>query len=184
MKKLLIILIGIILTSCLTEKRFNKIVDKGLAKGWVDTATTKVNTNVVGIDTTGLSEKIKFGLNPITQYVYSLKDTCYNKQGKVIGTNVDTKILKKKIKESESKLDTIVTKEIFTCLKKPIFFIQKGVLVEVFQDSLGRFDIKVEVKKTTITKPAGIPWYHKYILDVWFLYLIIGILILVIALRR
>jgi len=184
MKNLIIILLTITLTSCLTEKRFNKIVDKGLSKGWVDTTTTTIDTSIVGIDTTGLSEKIKKGLSPIIEYVNTLKDTCYNKQGKVIGTKVDTKVLKKKIKQSESKLDTIVTKEIFTCLKRPIFFSKNGVLVEVFQDSLGKFDIKVEVKKTTITKPVKIPWYKKYLLDVWFLWWAILLLLFIILIRK
>lgn len=184
MKKLIIILIGIVLTSCLTEKRFNKIVDKGLAKGWVDTTKTKIDTAIIGIDTTGLHKKIQQGLTPLTQYITTLKDTCYNKQGKVIGTDVDIKELNKKVKQSESKLDTIVNKEIFTCLKKPIFFLKNGVAVEVFQDSLGKFDIKVEVKKTTIIKPAGIPWYHKYILDVWFLWWAIAILLFIILIRK
>lgn len=184
MKNIIIILLTIILTSCLTERRFNKIIDKGLSKGWVDTTTTKIDTTFIGIDTTGLSNKIKKGLNPIIEYVETLKDTCYNKQGKVIGSNVDTKILKKKIKESESKLDTIITKEIFTCLKHPIFFSKDNIIIEVFQDSLGRFDIKVQNKKATITKQLAVSWYHKYIFDVWFLWWLILILLFIILIKK
>lgn len=182
MKYLIIILSFIILSSCLTERRFNKVLTKGIEKGWIDTSTKAGNyVYIPKVDTNKIENKIKNSIETVLKDTTIYKDTCYNKSGKVIGKLVDTTKLKKKLQKTLK--DTILP-EIVHCLKKPIFIKDKGITVEIYQDSLGVFKIKTSVKDTTITRPQSRSWYQRYVFDVWFLYLIIGILILVIALRR
>lgn len=184
MKNILIILLTIIITSCLTERKFNKNLDKGIAKGWIDTSKTHIDTTFKRIDTLGLFKKVKSSINPITNYIISLKDTCYNKKGKVIGVNINPDIIKSNIIKSEHNLDSVIKSEVIYCLKKSIFFNKNGIIVEVSQDSLGVFNIKVEVKKTTINRPKKESWFRTYISNVWFLYVIILLLVIYILLSK
>lgn len=182
MKNLIILSITILLTSCLTERRFNKVLTKGIERGWIDTTVKAGNyVYIPKVDTNKIENKIKKSIETVLKDTTIYKDTCYNKNGKVIGNLIDTTKLKKKLQKVLK--DTILP-EIIHSLKKPIYFNQDNFIVEVSQDSLGVFNVKVQTKQITITRPDERNFWKKYIVDVWFLYLIIGILILVIALRR
>lgn len=182
MKYVITLISFVILSSCLTERRFNKVLTKGIEKGWIDTTVKASNYVYINkIDTVEIEGKIKETISEVFKDTTIYKDTCYSKEGKVIGRIVDTTKLKKKLQKSINK---VVLPEIILCLKKPIYFNQNGFIVQVSQDSLGVFNVKVQTKQVSITRPDDRSFWKKYIVDVWFLYLIIGILILVIALRR
>lgn len=182
MKNLFIILLSIFLSSCLTERRFNKVLTKGIEKGWIDTTVKTGNyVYIPKIDTNKIENKIKNTIEKVLKDTTIYKDTCYNKNGKVIGSLIDTTKLKKKLQKVLK--DTILP-EIIHCLKKPIYFNQDGFIIQVSQDSLGVFNVKVQTKQVSITRPDERSFWKKYIADVWFLYLIIGILILIIVIKR
>lgn len=182
MKNLFIILLSIFLSSCLTERRFNKVLTKGIEKGWIDTTVKAGNyVYIPKVDSNKIENKIENSIKTVLKDTTIYKDTCYNKSGKVIGNLIDTTKLKKKLQKILK--DTILP-EIIHCLKKPIYFNQDNFIVEVSQDSLGVFNVKVQTKQISITRPDDRSFWKKYIVDVWFLYLIIGILLLIIIIKR
>jgi len=160
MKYILIILL-LLLSSCLTPKKFNRIIAKAEKKGWIDTTSkSKIDTLIkVEID----SIEIKRIINETI-----LKDTCYSKEQKFIGFKSNPEKLKKELSK-------------FKCLSKPIFINQKGIKFEIFQDSMGMFRIKFDLPAQTIIKKQNEETkFQRYFLDVWFLYLFIGLLLFVI----
>jgi hypothetical protein len=182
MKYLVSILSFVILSSCLTERRFNKVLTKGLERGWLDSSVKSSNYVYVNkIDTVEIEGKIKESISEVFKDTTIYKDTCYSKKGRVIGRMVNIPKLKDKLEKSINK---VVLPEIVHCLKKPIYFNQDEFVVEVSQDSLGVFNVKVQTKQITINRPNEKGFWGRYFVDVWFLYLIIGILILIIILKR
>jgi len=182
MKNLFLFLIVLSLTSCLTEKRFNRVLTKGLERGWLDSSVKSSNYVYINkIDTVEIEGKIRESIIETFKDTTIYKDTCYSKKGRVIGRMVDTTKLKEKLEKSINK---VVLPEIVHCLKKPIYFNQDGFIVEVSQDSLGVFNVKVQTKQITITRPDERSFWRKYFVDVWFLYLIIGTLSLIIIIKR
>ena len=180
--KLLIVLVAAISFSCLTEKRFNRVLNKGIEKGWVDTSLKAANYVYINkVDTVEIEGKVRESILWAFKDTTLYKDTCYNKQGAVIGRVVNIPKLKKVLEKSVSK---VILPEILHCLKKPIFFAENGIVVEVKQDSLGKFEVNVVTKPMIINRPEGKSFWEKYFLDVWFLYLIIGILSLIIVIKR
>lgn len=182
MKNIIIIFISCLLFNCITKRTFNKAFDKGISKGWIDTTTKKIDQTFDNkIDTPKIQikerEVIKIVLNDTTIY----KDTCYDKKGKVIGRLIDKSKLENKL---EKQLTDSLLPIFIRCLQKPIFLEKDGMFIEVSQDSSGRFKINAEYKDITINRPSNETWYHKYILDVWFYLVIIGILLLVIFIRK
>jgi len=159
------LIIFILTVSCLTPKRYNRIVDKAIKKGWIDTTSkSKIDTLIkVEID----SIEIKRIINETI-----LKDTCFNKEQKFIGFKSNPEKLKKELSK-------------YKCLSKPIFINQKGINFEIFQDSMGMFRIKFDLPAQTIIKKQNeLSKFEKYFLNVWFLYLFIGLLLFVIILRK
>lgn len=181
--KLFIVLVALTSFSCLTERRFNRVLTKGIEKGWVDTtvkAGNYVYTNK--IDTPGIQYKTDSLIDTIFQDVTIYKDTCFNKQGKVIGRITDTSKLKHKLKKSVP--NELILPEVIHCLKKPLFYNKDGILVEVSQDSLGQFNVKVTAKTISVSRPDDRSWYKKYIFDVWVLWLVIVVLLFVIWIKK
>ena len=183
MKYLITILSFIILSSCLTERRFNKVLNKGIERGWVDTATKAGNYVYINkIDTPGIQNKTNYLIDTIFQDNTIYKDTCFNKQGKMVGRITDTSKLKHKLKKSVP--NELILPEVIHCLKKPLFYNKDGILVEVSQDSLGQFNIKVKAKTISVSRPDDRIWYKKYIQDVWVLWWVILILVFIIWVKR
>lgn len=152
-----------VVASCKTgEQRFNKLLKKGIEKGWVDTTrkdtAQKVFTNP--IDTNGLYEKLKASIKEtFSKPIY--KDTCYDKKGAFIGQLVDEeKFSTEAVKHLNKK---VVIPEILRCLKHPLFFEQNGITVEVKQDfTTGEFIVKAVADKIEITPPKEVYktyWY-------------------------
>jgi hypothetical protein len=180
--KLLIVAVALLSFSCLTEKRFNRVLTKGLEKGWLDTTVKASNYVYINkVDTVEIEGKIRESILWAFKDTTLYKDTCYNKQGAVIGRVVNIPKLKKRIEKSVS---NVVLPEIVHCLKKPIFFTKDGIVVEVKQDSLGKFDVNVLHKPVTINRPDDRGFWKKYFTDVWFLYMIIGTLAGIIIIKR
>ena len=182
--KLFIVLVALTSFSCaLTEKRFNRVLTKGIEKGWVDT-TTKVGNYVYisQVDTVSIQAKTDTVINTVFQDHTLYKDTCFNKQGKAIGRITDTSKLKRKLKQVVP--SELILPEVIHCLKKPLFYNKDGVVVEVSQDSLGQFNVKVTPKPVTINRPDDRSWYKKYIFDVWVLWWVILILVFIIWIKK
>jgi len=183
LKNILIVVIAFSISSCLTERRFNKVLTKGIEKGWIDTTVKAGNYVYINkIDTPGIQYKTDSLIDTIFQDVTIYKDTCFNKQGKVIGRITDTSKLKHKLKKSVP--NELILPELIHCLKKPLFYNKDGILVEVSQDSLGQFNIKVKAKTISVSRPDDRSWYKKYIFDVWMLWWVIVILLFVIWIKR
>lgn len=155
------ILILILLSSCLTPKRFNKIVDKAEKKGWINSKSIELDTTII-TDTLIQNNYINKILNETV-----LKDTCFSKEQKFIGFKSNPEKLKEELK-------------IFKCLNKPLFFKENDIIIELYQDSLGQFKVKASGKTTNIQKQKEINYFK----DVWFLWLIIVILIIIIVLKK
>ncbi len=182
MKLIHYILFLLLLTSCLTERRFNKILDKGLEKGWVKEDSVKIDTTFKNnIDTNKIKEKIKSVIDTVFKDTTIYKDTCYNKQGKIIGRKIDEKKLKEKLEKVIK--DTLVIPSRMRCIENPLFFDKDGVVVEVSQDLVGNFNVKTKLKNITINKPEGKSWLEKQ-KDVWYLYLLIVLLTVIIIIKR
>lgn len=183
MKYVITLISFVVLSSCLTERRFNKVLTKGIEKGWIDTAVKAGNYVYINkIDTFHIQSKTDSLIDTIFQDVTIYKDTCFNKKGKAIGRITDTSKLKHKLKKSVP--NELILPELIHCLKKPLFYNKDGIIVEVSQDSLGQFNIKVKAKTISVSRPDDRIWYKKYIQDVWVLWWVILILIFIIWIKR
>lgn len=182
--RLIIIILSLFITSCLTQKRFNKVLNKGIEKGWIDTTTKIIDTTIINfIDTNNLKEKILKSIkNTLEKDTTIYIDTCYNKQGKVIGKLIDENKLTKKLSEKIN--EEVVLPLKVKCLSKPIFINKDGVIVEIYQDSLGQFKIKAKIKDITINRPSEKGWFERYIKDVWFYLAFIILLVLALILKK
>lgn len=183
MKYVITLISFVVLSSCLTERRFNKVLNKGIEKGWVDTATHTNNYVYLNkIDTVKIQAKTDTLIETVFKDHTLFKDTCFSKQGKVIGRITDTSNLKRKLKQVVP--SELILPEVIHCLKKPLFYSKDGVVVEVSQNSLGQFNVKVTAKTISVSRPDDRSWYKKYIFDVWVLWWIIAILLFVILIKR
>lgn len=181
MKKLIIILVILSLSSCLTQRRFNNILNKGIEKGWVDTVTKTIDTVFVNkLDTILLTKEVARVVDSIITKTI-VKDSCYDKKGEYLGTAFNKKKLEKELKEKI--LDSLVIPSKIKCLLKPLFIDKEDVLIEVYQDSLGQFGVKAYIKTTTINRPKETSWFRLQA-SVWYLWLIILILLLLFAIKR
>ena len=91
-----ILLVILTLSSCLTKKRFNKVIAKGIENKWIDTTTKQIDSTIsnVIIDTVVLEKIYNKESEAIVNDSLIYRDTCYNKNGKVIGRVVDKDKLK------------------------------------------------------------------------------------------
>ena len=160
-----LIILMLFLSGCkLSEKRWNKQINKAIEKGWMDTTSKSKIDTLIKIQTDSI--EIQRIINETI-----LKDTCYSKEQKFIGFKSNPEKLKKELSK-------------FKCLPKPIFIIQKGIIFELYQDSIGNFKIKFESPKYIIKKQNESTKFEKYFEEVWFMWLIIVILILIIVLKK
>lgn len=185
MKNLFKIIIALfIFTSCVSEltlskKGFNKAMDIGVKRGYIDTVSTKDSSYVpIGKkdevekqDDKKIDDKVKAYYGD-TLY----RDTCYDKKGNYAGTPVNIKKEKKKLKETLKETTVEVRSN---CLYEPIFYSNDDLVLEVIQDSLQGFKIKYEIKKYNITKQDERTWW-KVQLSNWYWYLIVAVLVIII----
>lgn len=180
MKYIKLILVLVLLNSCLTQKRFNKILDKGIEKGWVDTVTVRVDTVFKNkIDTILLTREIDRIVDSIITKTI-VRDTCYDKKGNYLGTAFNRTKLEKELKEKI--LDSLLLPQTI-CLKDTIVFKENDLEIKIFQLNNGDFKVKIKSKETTINRPKEKSWFSRQ-LEVWYLWLIIVILVLLFVIKK
>lgn len=196
MKNLLILLLIITcLSSCLTHKRFSKDYKIAIEKGWVDT-TTKVGSAILIYkhDTVSENKISEEGAKSITQQITDIFNSDTNnlvaKNGKS-DSNITSRVafspsFKKKVEKviDEEIKDSIIPKVEKHCLVDTFKVSNTEIYYAIWQDTLtGEFKTNYKVRET-IVNLTDKNWFDTYIKDVWFLYLIIGILLLVIFIKK
>lgn len=178
MKNLIIIFIAISLTSCLTERRFNRILTKGIQKGWIDTSSKTIDSVFkASVNKEVIKSKIDTVINKVFSDTTIYKDTCYTKEGKFASKKIDINKLKVKLKSNLSEKIS----ERLICLSSPILFVKDGIVVLVSQNEKGEFIIKATVKNIVINRPEDRGWWQVYILDhLYYIGIIFMLLVIII----
>jgi hypothetical protein len=178
-----ILLVILTLSSCLTKKRFNKVIAKGIENKWIDTTTKQIDSTIsnVIIDTVVLEKIYNKESEAIVNDSLIYRDTCYNKNGKIIGRVVDKDKLKNKITKKLISQEIAISKK---CLKFPIYYKDSNIFISLYQNEYGDFKFTVRKKLTTVKLQVEDKWYKKYILDVWYYILIIALLSAIIIIKK
>lgn len=184
MKYLLtILLIVFTLSSCLTKRRFNKVISKGIENKWIDTTTKSLDTVIINtpIDTISLKAKYDSIVKVVLKDSLIYIDTCYNKKGKKIGRLIDTNLFQNKMSKILVYNDLVYFKK---CLQSPLIYKDSNIFISLQQEDDGNFRFRINYKNTVIKKQKEKSWFTKYILNNWFYILIIGLLILIIVIKK
>ena len=70
------------------------------------------------------------------------------------------------------------------CLQSPLIYKDSNIFISLQQEDDGNFRFRINYKNTVIKKQKEESWFTKYILNNWFYILIIGLLILIIVIKK
>jgi len=181
MKYPIILLSIVILSSCLSQKRWERRVKKAIAKGYIDTTRKTVDSTFKPIveDTAfdnkanqALIDSLMKGRGSDTVY----KDTCYDSKGHIEKGIVAFFPYREKSRLKQLLNEQYIPKIKSHCLPYPLVIDNKDIFIKTWEDSTtGKYTTEYKLKRPVITVVDGTrTWWQRYVSDVWFLWVVIA----------